>query len=243
MKTLCALSGGRDTANVLWTLLTETDDEVLALRFGLGEVYGNREFDRISHHCAMRIADWLRGNVRPFEFRYVPLSSFTEGGWHGTEFVFEGVRLLDDGAVDRIIGGWNREQQAIPGRGALNREIMEKLFAKLATRGSLEFPLEARGKAHVLAELPPALEALCVTCKTPEIDDAGNVHACGRCWYCNRLEECRDRLARGETADAITDNLVARDLAAPPRPSYHRTFLGSPFWGFLDSQGITLANP
>ena len=237
-KTLCSLSGGRDSSYLLWKVLTETKDKVTAVHFDfspIDSVFAMRE-EAESVACAQIVA-WLRARIRTFDYRIVPIERFTEDGWHSLELVFYAAPLVNVGEFDRVMGGWTH-QDSSPARGGVRERVMEKLFAKLATRGKFEWPLKKMGKAHILQAMPTALEALCMSCENPETAN-GKVYECGDCRYCLLTEECKARLAKGESAQRITVDTLERK-SQQPQPAYTEAFRSRRIWKYLAELGIAV---
>jgi len=237
MKTLLFFSGGKDSAYVLYKLLTETDDEVTAIHFytnnkSVPVVLEDKFYPRISS-----LVQELK-KIRDFNFikKEVELKDVTKNtSFYYTFCINYAAPFLNDGTYDRISTGrtWEAQDQKFLKNlsGSSPATVAGKrLFNQLVTRGELWNPLVSHdfvqnfNRYHVLTSLPENIKALTFTCTFPDIKNEEMVE-CGICYKCLWDQKVLELIEEGYNSDQIDEwrRLKAlqygngNDISAPMR--------------------------
>lgn len=186
MKTIVAVSGGMDSAYVLWKLLSETSDEITAVYINTsnlspstGTRFDLRSFVVQDDSVAISAVNWMQQNIRPFTFvdqvfdtAYV-VRGFGNCNNPQTYLTRYSVPRINVGEYDRIICCTEKENDGYSNGGTIETRrtggmAARDLFVASATRGSIEFPLIASNytQANALAEMPSGLLSILDTCST-----------------------------------------------------------------------------
>jgi hypothetical protein len=221
MKTAIAFTGGVDSTFLAYKILTETADTVRLFRI---DYRNDPVFRRVTAPYAeeiagQRVADWLAANVRPVEYITVNVNAFQAGEWSSLQCVRTGAEWVRDGLFDRLMIGRNMEARK-PNRGLKTVAAQRRIYAEIVGSGEPEFPLDAQdlGKPHAHATLPPALLALALVCKRPQIVD-GEIIPCSTqdtTWQtntdvtgCKYHMKIQEMLATGDSPAVIVDYVQA----------------------------------
>ncbi len=207
MKTIIAFSGGMDSTYVLWKALVETQDEITAVfvrtegvprsvytRYDMRTFQGSSEEESV----AAAIASWLSSNVRPFTFAPVDFDEqyVVRGFGHPnspqTYLARYAAAQMTANNCDRLLLCSEKENDGWANAGTIETrrtgaEAARDVFASVATRGSVEWPLIASNytQAYALAELPAGLLALISAC-----DANDPTYKCAkRRWFQNLLDQ------------------------------------------------------
>jgi hypothetical protein len=218
MKTLVLLSGGMDSTYILWKLLTETDDEITALRVYTPEGYALTrpknywlESSLVMEKQAAPAVAARLADIRPFAFVEVPVTP-TEADLHATRghaATVQGAIYAKDNAMDRVCYGREGVHLSL-GRGIPHWEERLALHNAIAPTVSFEAPLIDwyQCKAHGYQNLPADVISLTASdCRRAILVD-GQYTFCNVCWGCRRKEDIETVLASGVTADAWMDRYL-----------------------------------
>lgn len=183
MKTFVSFSGGMDSTYLLWKLLSETTDEIIALNLDVDNTdpyivrkYGLRAFTHEGGSSAHadkihNIAQYLKTNVRDFtlvkepisvEFLSRDINSPNNPPGYLTRYA---VQKINNGEIDRFCcsNEWENDGHAHGGTIGRNRRpgawVAREIFEATATRGSIEFTLLDMdyNQSYALAEMPKEL--------------------------------------------------------------------------------------
>jgi len=195
--TLVMFSGGIDSTHLLWHLLTETDDVVLAHHVHL--INAERRHPAEARACKA-IVTHLKDRHRDFFYTEsaVDRSRFkvfgtdvitvaAEGGIAASNF------LADTGVMpQRWTLGINAEEAA-----EVSDHAVKRLPFVLAAMSASTWPNTPpryfrpaiKPKAQLIAEIGDDLASLCWTCRRPVWADDGAWRACGKCKTCTLMRE------------------------------------------------------
>ena len=147
MKTLVCFSGGLDSLYILWKILTDTTDDVVAFRVNYtdkekfeanpGTRYWNHSRIEVEQVAADGAVLWLKENVRDFQYTVVIGDATFRNV--GDEVVSLAAKWAKENNVDRILYGQEAHHDTPEGghKHAINRhEIVKKI-----TDIPLEHPL------------------------------------------------------------------------------------------------------
>ena len=238
MKTAIAFTGGVDSTFLAHKILTETTDTVRLFRIDYRNDprFAATKSPQAEEIAGQRVADWLAANVRPVEYITVNVNAFQAGEWSSLQCVRTGAEWVRDGLFDRLMVGRNIEARK-PNRGLKTVAAQRRIYAEIVGSGAPEFPLDAQdlGKPHANASLPPALLALALVCKRPQIVD-GEIIPCSAqdttwqtntdvtgCKYHLKIEEM---LAAGDSPADIVDHVQYIGRQGP----YYGQPGGDPAW-------------
>jgi hypothetical protein len=226
IKTLVLFSGGMDSTFVMYKLLSETDDKVTAVLFETADGSTNKiSSPKIQNGHVINVVYELK-KIRDFDFivKKVSDDDYEEEvmNHYYTYLVAYSAPFLNDGTYDRVSTGRTWEQYnkklAYDGRiGNPSAFAAERLFRKLARRGSLWNPLvthdfcQSFNRWHAFTFLPESLRSKTFSCNSPVITD-DKVEPCKECYKClwdelvltliengmnaNQIEEFRKRKCR-----------------------------------------------
>lgn len=184
MKTLVTITGGMDSAYLLWKLLTQTSDEITAVNFDIGnsdqylfQKYDLRGFTQEDANMAqsdkvIEVITWLKNNVRDFTFVREPLSA--EYMTKSLQFPNNtqsyvtryALNKINTGVLDKLCSSSEWENDGFSFGGSVGTSGQRPgcwtaldIFKESATRGTLEFTLLDMdyNQAYALAEMPKAL--------------------------------------------------------------------------------------
>lgn len=218
MNTLLAWSGGLDSTLILHRLLTQTDDTVHCFYLDLSTVQytdPRSKADPFLDICTAekvvlpRAAAWLSGNARSFTYEVISVTSINEDEWMTPTVVRRAAALVS--GYDRFIFGRSVEEDSLHS-GRKSAPWYRQLWHDLAPVGKpMEWPLVTlnQGRAHAMAELPPALQDLLISCLAPTVVD-GNVNKCGGCYKCRMSADAMPMLANGQSATLVERYLLKR---------------------------------
>ena len=223
MKILLALSGGLDSAYLLWKKLTQTDDEITVVHFDMSNTeerilikYDARAFpkeDATLEHSdkVFEIVNWMQNNVRQFTFIKEPLSA---------EFMSKDINLpnnpasyltryalnkINNNEIDCICLSQEWDNDGIHNGGTVGRSrrpgtwVALEVFKANATRGKIEFTLLDMdyNKAYALAEMPKDLLKIILHPIRPRSAKQATMY-----WYRKQLNEGKTPAEAGEIAKA-----------------------------------------
>ena len=231
MKTLLSISGGVDSTYLLWKILTETTDEVVAINVDVASItqqlklkYDIRAFNNEDAKNANKIKliiEWLKANVRDFTFISEPINEaylsrdMSYPNSPSVYFTRYSLNKINTNIADRlcISHEWENDGLANGGTVGKNRStgsiIAKEIFIKGATRGSIEFSLLDMDYNHsyALSELPSELYDIIV------LNEAkSSLKYLKRQWF-------KDRLAEGKTPKEIGD--IAKAKCVLPNGKWH----------------------
>jgi hypothetical protein len=214
MKTVVPISGGLDSAYVLWKLLSETSDEITAVCINTDNVtdsianrYDLRAFLVSPPTLAIAAVDWLQSNVRPFTFvnhlfdeQYV-VRGFGNCNNPQTYIVRYSVPLINASQFDRVVCSGEKENDGYANGGTIETRrpggmAARDVFVANATRGTIDFTLIADNytQANALSEMPSDLLAILDTCQP----NNGLFKCKKKAWFQNLLDQ-------GKTTQEIYD--------------------------------------
>lgn len=183
MKTLVPFTGGMDSTYLLWKLLSETSDEIIAVNFDLANTdpylfnkYDLRSFtkeDFILEQSdrVIKIVMWLKQNVRDFTFTKEPISveflskDINYPNNTAGYFARYAIPKINNGEIDRfcLSHEWDNDGLSNGGTIGTNRRpgawVAYDLFLAHAQRGKIEFTLLDMdyNQSYALAEMPKVL--------------------------------------------------------------------------------------
>ncbi|MEM7652201.1 MAG: hypothetical protein AAF220_03375 [Pseudomonadota bacterium] len=201
--TLMMLSGGFDSVYFLYKLLTETEDYIFAHHINLVNPEGRH---REEQKACRAIVDWLRANVRQFE--YGETTIMHEGlpvfGYDMVSVGFEAGVISHSifgsfGRMpDRWIVGTCTEEGSNPERWV---HVENCVAANCFPQKPPPFDsLPIVTKAEEIAALPPELRNLVWYCRRP-VRDGDISRPCGKCTTCITVKEAYDAL--GESTQQV----------------------------------------
>lgn len=216
MKTLVTLSG-YDSTFVLWSILKNTKDEVVAFHMDMSAVKFKEPgvtLERIAAAEAIAVPDvydWLCANVRPFELRTITITAMNPQGWISLTMIETALAIVDAEPFTRFVYSRSEENN-------LSANRMNWLRSKWtpATLTPMETPLiyRAQGRPHALKLLPKDLQALMFSCDDPVISD-GRPRSCNRCVKCRVTTIAKDMLKARVTPDIIFDYYLKKMGVGP----------------------------
>lgn len=184
--TLIAFSGGIDSTYLLWKLLCETDDVILAHHI---KIKNMEDRDRIETKQARSIAKYLEQNCRSFVYSESSVNH-TNLSWYGYDVMtiaFEiGIRatswLIDSNeAVDRWTMASCLEEGGWPNRWKhVERCITSSCFPH---KPPSFYSLQPIKKIEQIKAMPDTLSELTWYCRHPKPTRSG-YKTCGKCKTC-----------------------------------------------------------
>ena len=184
MKTIMSFSGGLDSTYMLYKTLTETNDDVYAFYLDMTNcpdtTFMHKQY--MEQVCAMKLAEWMQNNVRPFKFDIVHI---------GEQFFYEklpmmqalyfAIPYLNKNLYDRFLMAWSAEDCGVFGNEV--RNAMWYRFEQHAKRGTMEFPLfdQNIGRLEQYLKLPKEVLPFLGDCKSIN-EDHTKCGVCHKCW-------------------------------------------------------------
>lgn len=209
MRTLLMFSGGLDSTGLLYWLLKNTDDEVIAHHVIIHTSKNMSTISKIESLTARRIVTWLKKNYRNFEFEESEFK-FPNRKFIPPHLIYSYVAglLIINGVADRIMTGRHAEdtRQISCFRFAIANNIYNAVKSygnPVRTPGSSgiskeheyneieamwEIPFADIGKIHIIRMLPKELFDLVLFCKNPQLIDDKIIN-CGTCRTCIRVKD------------------------------------------------------
>lgn len=195
LTTLVTLSGGVDSTYLLWKLLNETDDEIIALHVNIANNEGRSEIENIRTE---QIVMYLSEKIRPFIYETTGMDH--RGlNWYGYDMMTIGFEvgivatshlLRTNHAVDRWTIASCSEEGRWPQRG-----IHSKACA-IATcyphKAPPYFAFPTISKVEQMRLMPRELLDLTWYCRRPVITRSG-YKTCGYCKTCLLVSELEDQ--------------------------------------------------
>lgn len=198
--TLVMFSGGIDSVYVLYRLLKESDDEIIAHHIHFVNREGRHRAEEIA---CRRIVKWLSETVRPFiytestvdrrRFRAFGMDDMTVGFEVG---IIANSFLMDRGHdIDRWTTGTCLEEE-LEYYGAEEVERFEHVL-NAAAAGCYPnpaprfFQLKIIPKKDQMAYMGSTLVDLCWTCREPIWDGDAPPKECGKCKTCKLMNQIR----------------------------------------------------
>lgn len=201
---LVLFSGGIDSTFVLFDLLTNTDDIVLAHHVHLVNREGRY---RAEAAACKRIVAWLKENCRDFFFTesLVDRRRFRAVGADAITVAFEGGIAASNFLIDtmimphRFLLGLNLEELNSLEERSAGSDKHAMLAAMAAATWPNKPPKYQRPtllpKADCIRRMGPQLTALCWTCRTPVERADGEFDECNECRTCELMAKVRKDLA------------------------------------------------
>lgn len=215
--TLVMLSGGIDSVYVLYRLLCESDDDIIAHHIHFVNREGRHKAEAAA--CA-KIVKHLNETVRPFVYTesLIDRRRFRAFGMDDMAVGFEvGVVsnsfLLDRGyVIDRWTSGTCLEEE-LEYYGDQEVERFEHVLNAVAASSYPNpaprfFQLKIVPKSEQIALMGPKLTDLCWTCREPFWRDDGTAEECGKCKTCNLMRAVR----AGDETIPTKPNLLPSEL-------------------------------
>ena len=189
-STLVMLSGGIDSVYVLWKLLTESDDEIIAHHINF---VNNERRHVIEAQRCRQIVSYLRRSLRPFEytestldhrayafFGYDMVAVGFEAGLAAHSHLFRKNRPIDRWTFGACV----EEEIGVQGRWP---HVLACCAANCFPHEAPEFfALPTVTKQEEVHSLPPDLVNLSWGCRRPVMTESG-YRACGICKTCKLL--------------------------------------------------------
>lgn len=217
MKTLISLSGGWDSAYLLYRILADTNDDVTAFFLDMSAIDYNHPkwhqgyYQRLSDAesiASSRVAAWLNANVRPMAYQSIKVDTILSGEWVNPVAIRTGAAMVKD--YDRFLYG------ACPefGRTGLRLQWYRDLWDQIAPVGKpMEWPLRDwnQCRPHAMKLLPHALQALIYSCVPessiqPSVTN-GDPVICGKCHKCLANANLTALMNNGADPDMALDYL------------------------------------
>jgi hypothetical protein len=223
MKTLVTITGGMDSAYLLWKLLTETSDEITAVNFDIGNTenrlfqkYDLRGFSRDDGNMdqsdkVIEVVTWLQNNVRPFTFVREPIKA----DYMSRDINFPNnvigytvrfaISKINSGEIDRLCLSSEWENDGFSHGGTIGKVRRPgswsgyEAFVATATRGQIDFTLLDMdyNQAYALAQLPkPVIDIIRYPIRPTKFKNAKIS------WYKKQLNEGKTPAEAGAIAKA-----------------------------------------
>lgn len=208
MTVAASLTGGWDSTFMVYRLLANSAEPVLAYYVDFTQCGAPHKATQSAAEvvASARVAQWMNDNVRPFEFRVIPIQSMLAGEWITLEATRIGAGLVEADEADWLAMGRNIEGEK-PHRGLKTKAAQLRIYSEVTAKGQIRFPLleDGLGKPHAHAMLPPGLAALCLNCKSAELVN-GEIVECGRCITgCKYNDMIVHKLIEGYTPAQVFD--------------------------------------
>ncbi len=211
MKTLIPLSGGGDSAALLYHYLTKTNDEVIT--FHHRDPWQDRRFPggaEREQRCMVACVHWLREHTRPFDLKIEEGQTISTDG---TALNVERMLPLRPGFTHRMDARNLLMRYATHGHVAAKLAADRLLHARTSwdtklgwekellaiyrsyTDVPIEFPFLHLGRFEVHHSMPPELRALTTPCRAKE-------EPCGKCIRCY-INRYWDTVCAGRSIEEI----------------------------------------
>lgn len=206
MKTIMSFSGGLDSTYMLYKTLKETDDEVYAFYLDMMDCPGTSFMHKqyMEQVCAMKVAQWMNDNVRPFKFDIYDVGQkFFYEKLPMMEALYFAIPYLNENLYDRFLMAWSAEDCGTFGQEV--RNAMWYRFEQHATRGKMEFPLLEQdiGRLEQYLKLPKEVIPLMGDCASINVDGT----KCGSCQKCKVKTRYFKQYEEGMSVKEILDEV------------------------------------
>jgi 7-cyano-7-deazaguanine synthase in queuosine biosynthesis len=199
-RIIMSFTGGLDSTYLLYKTLKDTDDEVYAftldLKFCEETTFDHKQY--MEKVCAMKIAQWMNNNIRPFKFDIIDVpKGFLYEKLPMMQALYFAIPYLNENLYDRFLFAYSAEDTGLFGQQVKN--AMKYRFEQYAKRGTLEFPLQENniGRAHQHISIPKEIMPYLADCTRI----GPNHEKCGKCQKCKSRKQDYERLEQGLTPE------------------------------------------
>ena len=199
---LIMLSGGIDSAYLLWEQLKTTQTPIHAHHISL-RTHQERRWDLEDAACN-RIIPQLQ-QIRSFTVSasIIDTSMFPYPGWDSDTQLLMGARVAANLAAEKVtlmigITKDDRERPIIVDR--INRNVLPNMWEAMVESidphhrkridREISTPLAETTKAEILEKIPQELLDLTWSCRRP-VREGATVRPCGHCQPCRLIKDCR----------------------------------------------------
>jgi len=238
VRTAISFSGGLDSTYLLWKLLTETEDEVIAFYMNTKEDYKNK-FNRYRFYAfehsveivvnekkkemMLSVIEWMQKNVRPFEYREYDieekyLRKDLENCPNSVN-AFVALELLKNNEIDKFVStiemdndGGSHVEMNNDGSSLIylssGFEISYYIFKNNSLLDKLEHSLLKTNYHQATAIRNIPEQALPLTRSCNLIDSAGE--PCNECFKCRKRIYFKNKIDSGYSDQEIYEEYKKR---------------------------------
>lgn len=217
MKKLVAWSTGFDSTKVLYDLLKNTDDEIVAFRMDLGAVKFKQKgvtFKKIATAesiVAPKAHEWLMNNLREFPVIVVKVTKMDPQGFISLAMVNAAADIARNVHFDSFVYSRSLENDLSKNRLRWLRSLWND-----AAGIPMETPLikSRQGRPHAMATLPKDLQAMMFSCDDPR-QFKDSIEGCAKCVKCKVTAIITEMLDNKIDPDVIFDYCLKKMAVGP----------------------------